>query len=215
MTKHEQLKKNKTGTDPMDQSTENTTAIVESKAVTSKRKSPMKNLSPNKKKKAFNLVSPDLHQKKQEHVLENAGIVCGLWDFKEIEKISVECKQLNDLCNLHEEYKSLSMGDFVLHKDKYLVFKIMNKVDVVIINALLKETIFDSPTLRGLNTTKKEEIMKTFNIPPSRKIGIIKNAIREAILDGVIENDYQQAMDFMKEKAEALGIKNNSKGEDV
>ena len=164
MTKHEQLKKNKTGTDPMDQSTENTTAIVESKAVTSKRKSPMKNLSPNKKKKAFNLVSPDLHQKKQEHVLENAGIVCGLWDFKEIEKISVECKQLNDLCNLHEEYKSLSMGDFVLHKDKYLVFKILNKVDVIIINALLKETIFDSPTLRGLNPTKNEEIMKTFQL---------------------------------------------------
>ena len=56
------------------------------------------------------------------------------------------------------------MGDFVLHKDKYLVFKILNKVDVVIINALLKETIFDSPTLRGLNTTKKEEIMKTFQL---------------------------------------------------
>ena len=56
------------------------------------------------------------------------------------------------------------MGDFVLHKDKYLVCKILNKVDVVIINALLKETIFDSPTLRGLNTTKKEEIMKTFQL---------------------------------------------------
>ena len=68
------------------------------------------------------------------------------------------------MCNLHEEYESISLGDVVLHKDKYLVYKILNKVDVVIINALLKETIFDTPTSRGLNPTKKEEIMKTFQL---------------------------------------------------
>lgn len=164
MTKEDELKKNKNGTDPTNPSTENVTTIVEPKAVSSKRKLPMKIMSPNKKKKAFNFVSPDLHQKKQEHVLENAGILVGLWDLKDTNDISVECKQLNELCNLHEEYESLSLGDFVLHKDKYLVYKIQNKVDVVIINALLKETIFDTPTSRGLNPTKKEEIMKTFQL---------------------------------------------------
>ena len=164
MTKEDELKKNKNDTDPTNPSTENVTTIVEPKAVSSKRKLPMKNMSPNKKKKAFNFVSPDLHQKKQEHVLENAGILVGLWDLKDTNDISVECKQLNDLCNLHEEYESISLGDVVLHKDKYLVYKILNKVDVVIINALLKETIFDTPTSRGLNPTKKEEIMKTFQL---------------------------------------------------
>lgn len=162
MTKEDELKKNKNDTDPTNPSTENVTTIVEPKAVSSKRKLPMKNMSPNKKKKAFNFVSPDLHQKKQEHVLENAGILVGLWDLKDTNDISVECKQLNDLCNLHEEYESISLGDVVLHKDKYLVYKILNKVDVVIINALLKETIFEGPTLRVLSSTKKEEIMKSF-----------------------------------------------------
>lgn len=165
MTKVDELKKNKNDTDPTNPSTENVTTIEEPKAVSLKRKLLMNNMSPYKKKKAFNFVSPDLHQKKQEeHVLENAGILVGLWDLKNTNNISRECKQLNDLCNLHKEYESLSLGDFVLHKDKYLVYKIPNKVDVVIINALLKETIFDTPTSRGLKPTKKEEIMETFQL---------------------------------------------------
>ena len=42
--------------------------------------------------------------------------------------------------------------------------------------------------------------MKTFNITPCRMVGDIKNQIREAILDGVITNDYDQAFEFMLEK---------------
>lgn len=52
-----------------------------------------------------------------------------------------------------------------------------------------------------------EDIMKTFNIGPSRQVGIIKNAIREAILDGIIKNNYDQAYDFMLTEAEKLGLK--------
>ena len=51
-----------------------------------------------------------------------------------------------------------------------------------------------------------ELIMQTFNIPAGREVGIIKTAIREAILDGIITNDYQAAFDYMVEKAKAFNL---------
>ena len=52
-----------------------------------------------------------------------------------------------------------------------------------------------------------ELIMETFNISPSRQVGIIKNAIREAILDGVIGNNYDEAFAFMLAEGKKLGLK--------
>ena len=49
-------------------------------------------------------------------------------------------------------------------------------------------------------------IMETFGIAEGRKVGIIKNAIREAILDGVIGNNFAEAYAFMKEEGKKLNL---------
>jgi poly(A) polymerase len=55
-----------------------------------------------------------------------------------------------------------------------------------------------------------EIIMKTFSLGPGKEVGVIKTAIREAILDGVIENNYEMAYQFMLEEGYRLGLKSLS-----
>lgn len=52
-----------------------------------------------------------------------------------------------------------------------------------------------------------EEIMKVFALQPSREIGVIKEAIKEAILEGVIPNEYEAAFEYMLKQGEKLGLK--------
>ncbi|MDH3698056.1 MAG: CCA tRNA nucleotidyltransferase [Flavobacteriaceae bacterium] len=51
-----------------------------------------------------------------------------------------------------------------------------------------------------------EEIMATFDIPPSKEIGILKEAIKEAILEGEIPNEPKAAYNFMLQKARKMGL---------
>jgi poly(A) polymerase len=50
------------------------------------------------------------------------------------------------------------------------------------------------------------EIMETFGIPPGREVGIIKNTIKDAILDGQIGNNHDEAFQLMLIKAADLGL---------
>ncbi|WP_432419526.1 CCA tRNA nucleotidyltransferase [Flavobacterium aquiphilum] len=56
-----------------------------------------------------------------------------------------------------------------------------------------------------------EEIMEIFDLKPSREIGTLKEAIKEAILEGEIANDYDAAYGFMMAKAEKMGLKKTEK----
>ena len=52
-----------------------------------------------------------------------------------------------------------------------------------------------------------EEIMAIFNLQPSREIGILKEAVKEAILEGEIPNEYQAAYNFVLKRGDKLGLK--------
>ena len=51
-----------------------------------------------------------------------------------------------------------------------------------------------------------KEIMETFNIKPCKEVGILKESIKNAILDGIIKNSYQEAYDYLLIKAKEIGI---------
>lgn len=51
-----------------------------------------------------------------------------------------------------------------------------------------------------------DEIMHTFNLSPCKEIGILKNAIKDAILDGIIPNEHDAAFEYMLNMAKGLGL---------
>lgn len=52
-----------------------------------------------------------------------------------------------------------------------------------------------------------EMIMEIYGIPPCREIGVIKEYIKDAILDGTIPNEHEAALELMRQKAAELGLK--------
>ena len=70
----------------------------------------------------------------------------------------------------------------------------------------LRETE-EKDRLRNWQTPVSGElIMKVFGLPPGKEVGIIKTAIREAILDGKLENNYAEACRFMLDEGARMGL---------
>jgi hypothetical protein len=95
--------------------------------------------------------------------------------------------------------------------------KNLNKVDKYHRNFLkVKEKMADIEEKDKLRNWQPpisgEDIMQYFGIGPSREVGIIKNAIRDAILDGELLNERNEALKFMFQKANELGLKVQENG---
>jgi poly(A) polymerase len=56
-----------------------------------------------------------------------------------------------------------------------------------------------------------ETIMEVYGLSPCKEVGMIKNAIKEAILDGIIPNNHEHAYEYMLQVAKDLGLKPVSK----
>ena len=61
------------------------------------------------------------------------------------------------------------------------------------------------------NPITGEEIMETFGLKPCREIGLLKQAVKDAIWDSVIPNDHDAAFQFMLEKAKEMGLEPKGK----
>ncbi len=93
----------------------------------------------------------------------------------------------------------------ITSKNEYKVQKYLKNFELV--RQKLKE-VEEKDNIRNWQPPiSGEDIMKIFNIPAGKEVGIIKNAIREAILDGIIKNDKVEAIEFMISEGEKLGLK--------
>ena len=104
----------------------------------------------------------------------------------DIDKLMTLCEA--DITSKNEEKVNLYLKNFLLVREK---LKDIEERDAI--------RNFQPPV-------SGEVIMKTFNLQPCREVGLIKNTIKEAILEGEIHNNYDEAFQLMLKKGAELGL---------
>ncbi len=93
----------------------------------------------------------------------------------------------------------------VTSKNEFEVLKFRNNFELVSKKLKIVE---EKDKIRNFQPPVTGEIiMKTFNIGPCAEIGNLKTKIKDAILEALIENDYEQAFKYMLEIANEVGLK--------
>ncbi|MEQ7799074.1 HD domain-containing protein [Pedobacter sp. ASV1-7] len=92
----------------------------------------------------------------------------------------------------------------VTTKNEYKVKKYRNNFELV--KQKLKDVEERDKIRNWQPPISGNDIMETFGLTAGKEVGLIKNAIREAILEGEITNTYENALEFMLEKAKEFGL---------
>ena len=108
-------------------------------------------------------------------------------------------------------YENLKLKNAVSGGEEMLRLRSYEKLQNLVGRGLVEKKLKDLEERDKLRNFQPvitgEMIMEAFGLKPAKEVGIIKEMVREAILEGVIPNEYEQAFAYMIREGEKMGLK--------